>query len=208
MKKIIFLPLGIIAIFYSLSNDTKYIYTLISAIISLALIVLFLTFIRNVTLPKQLFRNRFFWYNPLIILSSVALFSTLKYLLKDVHLNSPVILYAALTGYLIGLIWGYREYTRIKKYNKENCLVEYIEMINIESNQENKGILVLNKDQNICFVEKDVYLFKFKKSEIKRIEIKKEYLIFPTSLNIETTNGINYDLISEFPYVWKKELLK
>ncbi len=206
--KISWLIIGTFAIIYSLKNDYKYIFTILSALICFSIIPYIILLKRNLKISKFLFNIRFFWFYPLITLFGVLIFSSLRFLLRDENPNNKAILIVFGTSLLIGIIWGIKEFLKIKSKKSENELYESVDLVNSEYDTEMSGILTLNKSNEISFYEKNLEIFKINTSDIKNLKVNIENKFFPTHFLIELNNGMTYGFGSEFPFVWKKEILK
>ena len=206
--KISWLIIGTFAIIYSLKNDYKYIFTILSALICFSIIPYIILLKRNLKISKFLFNIRFFWFYPLITLFGVLIFSSLRFLLRDENPNNKAILIIFGTSLLIGIIWGIKEFLKIKSKKSENELYESVDLVNSEYDTEMSGILTLNKSNEISFYEKNLEIFKINTSDIKNLKVNIENKFFPTHFLIELNNGMTYGFDSEFPFVWKKEILK
>jgi FlaA1/EpsC-like NDP-sugar epimerase len=211
MKKILkisWLIIGIIAIIYSLNKDYKYIFTLLSVLICFSIIPFVILLKRNLRISKYLFKKRFFWLYPSIVFISVLLFSTSKYLMRGESPSLKATLFVFGISLLVGIVWGFKEYLKIKNDKKDNELVESVDLVNDEYDTEKSGILTLSQSKEVSFFEKNVEIFKVQTVEIKEIVVNLENKFFPTHFLIEFKNGKIYQFDSEFPYVWKNELLK
>ncbi len=207
--KTVFLIFGIFAILYSLNNDYSYAYTLLSALLCGILIPNFLIIKRNLKLSTPFFKYRFYWIYPMILFFSLSLFVTFKLLLTDEGAIDLILFLILLTtSLIIGLIWGVKERTKLKDQLVRSEYVEYVDLMNEEFDREKEGVLSLEPNLELSFVEKGKELFRFKKSEIHNVTINLEYRLFPTHLTIELKNGTRYLLDSEYPFVWKRELTK
>ncbi len=82
------------------------------------------------------------------------------------------------------------------------------ERVSTQSNTIAWDILALSQNKEISFFEKNIEIFKVKTVEIQNIVVNLENKFFPTHFIIEFKNGKIYQFDSEFPYVWKNELLK
>jgi hypothetical protein len=71
----------------------------------------------------------------------------------------------------------------------------------------NSGVLIIHKNQKLTFKDKNNIIFELPLSEIKNVNIKKEYKIFPLMLTIKFNDGEEYSIESQFPFVWKNLLL-
>lgn len=206
--KVCWLFVGIFAIIYSLKNDYKYIFTLLSALLSVSIIPYLVLLKRNLKISKTLFKYRFFWFYPLITLTGVSIFSSLRFLLRNENPNEKVILIALGISLLIGSIWGIKEYLKVRGKKSENELFEHVDMIDSEYNTQMSGVLALNTTHEISFYQKNLEIFKINKIDIKNIYVNIENKLFPTHFLIELNNGLTYGFDSQFPHVWEKELLK
>ena len=112
------------------------------------------------------------------------------------------------TSLLIGIIWGFKEYLKVKSSRKNNELVESVYLVNEKYDTEKTGVLTLSQTKEVSFFEKKVEIFKMKTIEIKNVVVNLENKFFPTHFLIEFKDGKIYQFDSEFPYVWKNELLK
>ncbi len=207
LKKIC-VALGIFAIIYSVINDVNYIFNLLNAIICLVLISVFVLVIRNLRVSKTLFGYRFVWFYPLITFFSLTLYIGLKLLFNGGVFGEEHFLSILIIGFVVGEIWGFTEWRHITSLNDLDELSEYVAWVDSEFNTKKKGVLSLLPDKSIHFVvagEKELVLLH---SDIQKIHIKKEYLIFPSSLSILLKDGTSYFFESEFPYVWAHEIAK
>jgi|TARA_B110000971_G_scaffold94613_1_gene97304 hypothetical protein len=208
ISKISGLIIGSTAIIYSLNNDYKYIFTLLSALICFGIIPFVILLKRNLRISKYLFKKRFFWFYPLIVFTSVLLFSTLRFLMRGESPSLEATLIVFGTSLLIGIIWGFKEYLKVKSSRKNNELVESVYLVNEKYDTEKTGVLTLSQTKEVSFFEKKVEIFKMKTIEIKNVVVNLENKFFPTHFLIEFKDGKIYQFDSEFPYVWKNELLK
>lgn len=206
--KISYLFIGVFAIIYSLKNDYKYIFTLLSAVICFSIIPFIILLKRNLKISKTLFNTRFLWLYTLIILLSIFLFSTLKFLMRGENLSKTGILIILGLSLLIGIIWGFIEFLKVKNKKDGNELFESLDLVNNNQDTEMSGILTLTKTNEVSFYEKNVEVYKIKTSEIKNVVVHTEYKLFPTHFLIALENGKTFRFNSEFPYVWKSEIQK
>lgn len=211
MKKVVkvsWLIIGIFAIIYSLKNDYKYMFTLLSALICFSIIPYIILLKRNLKISKFFFNNRFFWFYPLLTFFGISIFSSLRFLLRNENPNEKAILIVFGTSLLIGIIWGIKEYLKVRSKKSGNELFEYVDLVDSKYDTEMSGVLTLNNTSEISFYEKNLEIFKVKKADVKNVNVNIENKFFPTHFLIELKNGMTYSFDSEFPYVWKKELLK
>lgn len=204
--KIARLVIGVIALVYSLVNDYKYIYTLISVLVVMSIIPYLLLIMRNLKISTSVYKNRFFWLYPLIVFFSLVLFITLKFLFPN---KVPLLIIALIvisTSLVVGFIWGYLEKRKLKGLNQNNFLTEYVNLLNDDFDTIEQGILTLDYADKISFITKSSTLFDFGKSEIENVLVEVVYKIFPVSFSIQLKDGKLYHFDGEFPFLWQQVL--
>jgi len=153
------------------------------------------------------FRYRFYWFYPLILLFAFSIFGMISLLIKTELPSLSKVLGGFIIAFSVGLIWGITERFRERKHLSNDSLCETVELLTDDLDTYNSGILIIHKNQKLTFKDKNNIIFELLLSEIKNVNIKKEYRIFPLMLTIKFNNGEEYNFESQFPFVWKNLLL-
>ncbi len=201
------LGVSILIVICCIYRDYKFIYSILGVILSLCTVTFLMMISKNLKLSNQLFKKRFFLFQPLFTLVGVWSYLSIK-ILTDESSKSTIELIAIITviGLVIGLIWGYRDFIKIPKKYRNNKLVENLDKVDKYFDTENEGILILNDKNEVCFIEEEKVLLKFHKSDIQKVSVEVENKIFPISVSVELQDGKVHYFDSEFPYVWEREL--
>ena len=205
LKKIFFILCFVAAVNAFFTVD-YYLLKLLRVFISISFILLFLMFVRNITMNNWLFRNRFYWFYPIILLISLSFYLTMIAIFNVETPSVNKVLAIILIALSIGFFWGAVERFREHKYLSGENLCETVDLVTIDLDTINRGALVKNNDNKFAFKKKDKIIFEFKSADVKKVNIKKEYKIFPIMLEIELHNGEKYNFESQFPVVWKNLL--
>jgi len=202
LKKIFFI-LCFVAAVNALFTVDDYLLKLLRVFISISFILLFLIFVRNITMTNWLFRNRFYWFYPIILLISLSFYLIMIIIFNAEMPSVNKVLAIILIALSIGFFWGAVERFREHKYLSGENLCETVDLVTKDLDTINRGALVKNNDNKFAFKKKDEFIFEFTSADVKKVNIKKEYKIFPIMLEIELHNGEKYNFESQFPFVWK-----
>lgn len=206
LKKIFFI-LCFVAAVNALFTVDGYVLKLLRVFISISFILLFLIFVRNITMTNWLFRNRFYWFYPIILLISLSFYLIMITIFNAEMPSVNKVLAIILIALSIGFFWGAVERFRENKYLSGKNLCETVDLVTKDLDTINRGALVKNNENKFAFKKKDEIIFEFTSADVKKVNIKKEYKIFPIMLEIELHNGENYNFESQFPFVWKNLLI-
>ena len=206
LKKIFFILCFVSAV-NSLFTVDDYLLKLLRVFISISFILLFLIFVRNITMNNWLFRNRFYWFYPIILLISLSFYLIMITIFNAEMPSVNKVLVIILISLSIGFFWGAVERFRENKYLSGKNLCETVDLVTKDLDTINRGALVKNNENKFAFKKKDETIFEFTSADVKKVNIKKEYKIFPIMLEIELYNGEKYNFESQFPFVWKNLLI-
>lgn len=204
--KIILLFVSGIIVIYSVFKIDGYLIRILVTFIGMSLVPYFVLLVRNVKMCNWLFKNRFYWFYPTIILFAFSVIGSLNAIinLEIPPLNKTSFGFAI--ALIIGIVWGAIERFREHKYLSNTILCETIDLVTEDFDTINRGVFVKNENSNFTFKKKGETIFEFNKTDVKTVNILKEYSIFPIMLKVELHNGEKYDFDSQFPYVRKKLL--
>ena len=206
LKKRFFI-LCFVAALNALFSVDDYLLKLLRVFISISFILLFLIFVRNITMNNWLFRNRFYWFYPIILLISLSFYLIMITIFNAEMPSVNKVLAIILISLSIGFFWGAVERFRENKYLSGKNLCETVDLVTKDLDTINRGALVKNNENKFAFKKKDKIIFEFTSADVKKVSIKKEYKIFPIMLEIELSNGEKYNFESQFPVVWKNLLI-
>jgi len=198
--KTITLILGILIIVYNLYSNSNYIFTLLRVFIIISLVPWLILLARNIKFSGWLFKKRFYWFYPTTFFIVFALSGLMNSINKPDFISLNLILIVLGVSTTMGLIWGIIEKFRTKKY-ADAQIAENLDLLDDEADNDQNGVLMLKQDE-LIFKVKNQVIFQFKKSEIDDLKVVVENKIFPVCLEIKNTNGLTYQLNSQFPYVW------
>ncbi len=163
--------------------------------------------LRNLKLSTSYFQKRFFWIQPFLLITALYIYGGIKFLTNTQ--NKPffkLFIIFGVIGLVGGLIWAFRNYLKIPKKYRNTTLAENLNKTNSELDTENEGLLLLDKKE-VSFVQEEKIVLKFNKTDIKKVVVEVENKIFPIYFSIELYNGTTHYFVSDFPYVWQRELL-
>lgn len=206
LKIILLFVCGIIVI-YSVFTIDGYLIRILVTFIGMSLVPYFILLMRNVKMPDWLFKNRFFWFYPTIILFAFSIIGGLNAI---INLELPPFdkaLICFVIALLSGFVWGAIERFRENKYLSKESLCETVDLVTEDFDTVDRGVLVKNQNHHFTFKKKGETIFEFNNTDIKTVSIQKEYKLFPIMLKVELYNGEKYDFDSQFPFVWKKLLI-
>ena len=198
--KTITLILGILIVVYNLYSNSNYIFTLLRVFVILSLVPWLILLSRNIKFSGWLFKNRFYWFYPTTFFIVFGLSGLMNSINKPDFISLNLILIVLGVSTTMGLIWGIIEKFRTKKYSDAQ-IAENLDLLDDEADNDQNGVLMLKQDE-LIFKVKNQVIFQFKKSEIDDLKVVVENKIFPVCLEIKNTNGLTYQLNSQFPYVW------